>query len=226
MDTFEAISSRRAIKKFDPNHKMTSEEVDSLMKLTILSPTSYNQQNWRFVTVTDQSIKEKIGIAARNQAQPVDGSLVILLCGNMSAWKDDPLRYWQNHPTEKQELVKTKDSINQNILVQNFRVVDARSKERFEGKVPEPREGLKSGNIKNSVCIPFGSCLNQDRTFRNKQELEKIFQSSLKNLNDKNIVFSCGSGVTACVLALAYSLINDKYRPCIYDGSWAEYGLI
>ena len=62
MDTFEAISSRRAIKKFDPNHKMTSEEVDSLMKLTILSPTSYNQQNWRFVTVTDQSIKEKIGI--------------------------------------------------------------------------------------------------------------------------------------------------------------------
>lgn len=107
MDTFEAISSRRAIKKFDPNHKMTSEQVDSLMKLTLLSPTSYNQQNWRFVTVTEQSIKEKIGIAARNQAQPVDGSLVILLCGNMNAWKEDPLRYWKNHPTEKQELVKT-----------------------------------------------------------------------------------------------------------------------
>ena len=78
MDTFEAISTRRAIKKFDPSHKMTSEEVDSLMKLALLSPTSYNQQNWRFVTVTDQSIKEKIGVAARNQAQPVDGSLVIL----------------------------------------------------------------------------------------------------------------------------------------------------
>jgi nitroreductase len=107
MDTFEAISSRRAIKKFDPNHKMTSEQVDFLMKLTLLSPTSYNQQNWRFVTVTEQSIKEKIGIAARNQAQPVDGSLVILLCGNMNAWKEDPLRYWKNHPTEKQELVKT-----------------------------------------------------------------------------------------------------------------------
>ena len=106
MDTFEAISNRRAIKKFDPNHKMTSDEVTSLMKLTILSPTSYNQQNWRFVTVTDQSIKEKIGIAARNQAQPVDGSMVILLCGNMNAWKEDPLRYWKNHPTEKQELVK------------------------------------------------------------------------------------------------------------------------
>ena len=47
-----------------------------------------------------------------------------------------------------------------------------------------------------------------------------------QNINEKNIVFSCGSGVTACVLALAYSLINDKYHPCIYDGSWAEYGII
>ena len=52
------------------------------------------------------------------------------------------------------------------------------------------------------------------------------FKSCLENINEKNIVFSCGSGVTACVLALAYSLINDKYHPCIYDGSWAEYGII
>ena len=164
-----------------------------------------------------------------------DPKLVHVLNGGLKKWLEEKRKVTNNlskvmksdyKSFENQELVKNKDSINQNIETQNFRVVDARSKERFEGKVPEPREGLKSGNIKNSVCIPFGSCLNQDRTFRNKQELEKIFQSSIKNLNDKNIVFSCGSGVTACVLALAYSLINDKYRPCIYDGSWAEYGLI
>ena len=106
MDTFDAIKTRRAIKKFDSSYKMTDEQVQSLMKLTLLSPTSYNQQNWRFVTVTDQSIKEKIHVAARNQAQPLDGSLVILLCGNMNAWKDDPMRYWKNHPLEKQEHVK------------------------------------------------------------------------------------------------------------------------
>jgi thiosulfate/3-mercaptopyruvate sulfurtransferase len=104
--------------------------------------------------------------------------------------------------------------------------VDARSKERFEGKVSEPRKGLRSGKIQNSFCIPFNECLNDDKTFKNKKDLKIIFDRYLKSNNQKNLVFSCGSGVTACVLALAYSLINDKYHPCIYDGSWAEYGII
>ena len=106
MDTFEAISTRRAIKKFDNSHKMTPEQVKSLMELAILSPTSYNQQNWRFITVTDQTIKEQISKAARNQPQPSDGSLVVILCGNMNAWKEEPLRYWKNSTPEKQEYVK------------------------------------------------------------------------------------------------------------------------
>ena len=106
MDVFEAVSTRRAIKKFDPNYKMSSDDVKKLMKHVILSPTSYNQQNWRFVYVTDQDVKEKISEAARGQAQPKDGSLVIVLCGDMTAWKTEPMRYWKNHPTEKQELVK------------------------------------------------------------------------------------------------------------------------
>ncbi|WP_428326419.1 nitroreductase family protein [Nitrosopumilus sp.] len=106
MDVFEAISTRRAIKKFDPTHKMTSEEVKKLMEHVILSPTSYNQQNWRFVYVTNQDVKEKISEAARGQAQLKDGSLVVVLCGDMTAWKSEPLRYWKNHTIEKQELVK------------------------------------------------------------------------------------------------------------------------
>ena len=127
---------------------------------------------------------------------------------------------------EKKELVKNKELIDQNIYKQKFKVIDARNKERFEGKVSEPRKGLRSGSIKNSLCIPFDNCLNENKTFKNKEDLRVIFENCLKNINEKNIVFSCGSGVTACVLALAYSLINDKYHPCIYDGSWAEYGLI
>ena len=105
LNTFDAIKTRRAIKKFDSSHKMTSDEIKLLMELAILAPSSYNQQNWRFITISDQKIKEQISIAARNQSQPSDGSLVIVLCGNTNAWQEDPDRYWRNAPKERQELV-------------------------------------------------------------------------------------------------------------------------
>tara|TARA_Y100001980_G_C14321648_1_gene142155 strand:- start:101 stop:571 length:471 start_codon:yes stop_codon:yes gene_type:complete len=122
-------------------------------------------------------------------------------------------------------LVKNKEQIDENINKNEFYVIDARSRDRFEGKVPEPRKGLRSGSIKNSICLPYSELVNEDHTFKSKDEILKKFNSLKFDLN-QNLVFSCGSGVTASVLALAYSLINDKYRPCIYDGSWAEYGII
>ena len=106
MDTFDAIKTRRAIKKFDSSYTISPANVELLKELTVLSPTSYNQQNWRFVYVTDPAVKAKISDAARGQAQPKDGSLVVVLCGDLEAWQKDPLRYWKNHPSEKQELVK------------------------------------------------------------------------------------------------------------------------
>jgi thiosulfate/3-mercaptopyruvate sulfurtransferase len=124
---------------------------------------------------------------------------------------------------ENIELVKSKNQIDENIDKNDFVVIDARSRERFEGKVAEPRKGLRSGSIKNSLCLPFKELINDDHTFVSKDEITKKFKS-LNFDPSKNLVFSCGSGVTASVLALAYSLINDKYMPTIYDGSWSEYG--
>ena len=124
---------------------------------------------------------------------------------------------------EKKELVKNKKKINENIIINEFKVMDARSRERFEGKVPEPRKGLRSGSIKNSFCLPFSDLINEDHTFINKEKILEKFKLTKCEL-DKNIVFTCGSGVTASVLALAYSLIDIKYMPTIYDGSWSEYG--
>ena len=164
-----------------------------------------------------------------------DSKLIHVLNGGLKKWIKEKRKITNdltniqisNYKSfEKKELVKNKQLIDENINAQKFKVIDARSKERFEGKVSEPRKGLRSGNIKNSFCLPFDHCLNKNKTFKSKDELKIIFETCLKSVNEKDVVFSCGSGVTACVLALAYSLINDKYHPTIYDGSWAEYGMI
>ena len=126
---------------------------------------------------------------------------------------------------ENLDLVKNKREIDENITKNEFNLIDARSKDRFEGKVAEPRKGLRNGSIKNSFCLPYSELINDDHTFISKDKILEKFKS-IKFDQSKNLVFSCGSGVTASVLALAYSLINDKYHPCVYDGSWAEYGKI
>ena len=161
-----------------------------------------------------------------------DPKLVHILDGGFKKWKKEN-KITDNKKVitknsiysceENIELVKSKKQIDENIDKNDFVVIDARSRERFEGKVAEPRKGLRSGSIKNSFCLPFNELINDDHTFVSKDKILEKF----KSLNfdfDKNLVFSCGSGVTASVLALAYSLINDKYMPTIYDGSWSEYG--
>ena len=106
-----------------------------------------------------------------------------------------------------------------------FTIIDARSRERFNGSVPDPRKNVRSGSIPNSVCLPFKEIINSsDNTFKGVSEISKKF-SEIIDLNDDKRVFSCGSGITACVLGLAYSLVNNTYSPTVYDGSWAEYGL-
>lgn len=105
MNTFAAIETRRSIKHFDPQHKMTEDEIQKLLSAAMLSPTSFNIQNWRFVAVTDQAQKDKLKAAAWDQAQVGDASLVVLLCGDLKAYAKSPDRYWKNAPKEAQEVL-------------------------------------------------------------------------------------------------------------------------
>lgn len=106
MDTLTAIQERRAVKHYDPEHRLSDSEIQTLMEHTILSPTSFNIQNWRIVLVDDPELRAKIRAAAWNQAQVTEASLLILLCADLHAWQQQPERYWQNAPESvRQQLV-------------------------------------------------------------------------------------------------------------------------
>ena len=124
---------------------------------------------------------------------------------------------------ENTSLVIDKDEVNKNIISKKIQLIDARGEQRFLGLQPEPRKELRSGNIKGSINLPFQKLLKEDRTFKKKDELIEIFKTKKVSV-EKEMAFTCGSGVTACVLGLANSIISGK-KPVIYDGSWSEYGL-
>ncbi len=159
-------------------------------------------------------------------------NLISVLDGGLKKWLSEK-RYVTNEvskflssnykATANSSLVINKIQVEENIISKKFQLIDARSEKRFFGLEPELRKELKSGNILNSKNLPFQFMINEDNTFKNKQDLQNIFKDKEINF-DKELAFTCGSGVTACILGLANSIISGK-KPIIYDGSWAEYGL-
>jgi len=120
---------------------------------------------------------------------------------------------------DKRKIVKQKD-IRENIDKQSRPLIDARSLARFHAKEPEPRPGLAGGHIPNSVCLPFTELLDAG-LMKNPQQLSEIFAT---RSSDQKLIFSCGSGVTACILALGASECGiENYS--VYDGSWTEWAL-
>ncbi|MFF4494513.1 sulfurtransferase [Streptomyces sp. NPDC001546] len=101
-------------------------------------------------------------------------------------------------------------------------VLDARTRERFAGTAPEPRPGLRGGHMPGALNLPFGDLLGPDGLMRPAGELRAVFEALTGER--ERLCFSCGSGVTACVLALGATLAG--YRDtAVYDGSWSEWGL-
>ena len=96
MNVFTAVENRRSVKQFNSVHQMTLDEKQKLLSATLLSPTSFNIQNWRFVLVEDLALRQQLKAAAWNQAQITDASLVVVICGDLNAWQKEPLRYWRN----------------------------------------------------------------------------------------------------------------------------------
>ena len=125
---------------------------------------------------------------------------------------------------EDKSIVADRDDVQRATKLNHCSIIDARSEGRFLGTEPEPRSGLRSGSIKNSINVPYETLLNEDFTFKKKQEILDIF--SQKGIVFSNyIITTCGSGVTAAVLYLALDEIGCS-KISLYDGSWAEWGKI
>ncbi|KAK6947177.1 Rhodanese-like domain [Dillenia turbinata] len=126
------------------------------------------------------------------------------------------------HTKFQPHLVWTLEQVRKNIEDKTHQHIDARSKARFDGVAPEPRKGIRSGHVPGSKCIPFAQMLDSSQTLLPADELKKRFdQEGISS--DSPVVTSCGTGVTACILALGLHRLGKIDVP-VYDGSWTEWG--
>ena len=108
MEVVTAVKNRRALKTFDPNHKISDETRRVLLETAALAPSAYNIQHWRIVDVRDPAQRAAIREVAWGQAQVTDASALYVLCADLNAWQKDPQRYWATSPQPVQDFLLPK----------------------------------------------------------------------------------------------------------------------
>ncbi|SHO59361.1 sulfurtransferase [Vibrio quintilis] len=156
---------------------------------------------------------------------------VYILDGGLTGWKNQDMPLTQAYQTPEapgdfagrlqEKYFVSADYVLQQISDRASQTLDARSFERFSGQVPEPREGLRSGHIPGAANFPFVQVMDQ-HCFKSAEALKPIVSSALSD-QVSEYIFSCGSGVTACIILLA-AYICGYENLSVYDGSWTEWG--
>lgn len=154
---------------------------------------------------------------------------VSVLDGGLAKWKAEarPTESGEPHPQPavfhaelRPELVRDFESVRAELSA-GGRVADARPAPRFAGDAPEPRPGLKSGHMPGAVSLPSASLFAPDGAFKSDDELRLLLEAA--GVLDGPVTATCGSGVTAAMIALARARL-DRWDTAVYDGSWAEWG--
>ncbi len=157
---------------------------------------------------------------------------VAVLNGGLKKWKAEgreiesgpPLRRSERHFTPRFDagLVRDVEDMKAHVAKKDIQILDARAASRYSGEEKEFRAGLRSGHIPGSYNLPYVKLITPDGTLRPEPELRAAFEQAGIDLQAP-IVTTCGSGVTAAVLALALSQLGRVDVP-VYDGSWSEWG--
>ncbi len=156
---------------------------------------------------------------------------VAVLDGGLPAWKNDGLPCVPPSDFEvitpgnfkaqyNPDLVVNAKKVLEEATNKNTLILDARSHGRFTAVVPEPRESLKGGHIPNSVNLPYPQLLRNNKMLP-QNELKELLEDF--NIENKKLIFTCGSGITACIIMMAATLTGFQ-NMSVYDGSWSEWG--
>ena len=216
--------------------KNVFSDQNSPLPNTILNAEDFEKEAQNLGINQDNAIVvyDDLGIYASPRAwwlfKSMGHSNVAVLDGGLPAWKEkklpleNPKAYTGGLGNFKSmydaALIETYQTVLKSINLEEMRIVDARSAGRFNALELEPREELRSGHIPSSKNIPYTAVLD-GTTMKNKQVLETIFNESYQQ--KEKIIFSCGSGITACILALGAEIAGMK-NLAVYDGSWTEWG--
>lgn len=159
-----------------------------------------------------------------NNAVVLDGGLPQWLLENrptVSGLSNTLLEQSNMSGAYQSNLVCDSSYLVENMANEKLAIIDARSSARFSGEAAEPRVGMRSGHIPNSLNLPFAEILENHR-FKNSQQLTDIFSNLVPNKNTE-IIFTCGSGITACIIMLAARMAGYQHT-VLYDGSWSDWG--
>ena len=155
---------------------------------------------------------------------------VAVLDGGLPAWKNRGLACQQKENLKftkgdfevnyNGDLVKSSKEVLDLLDNKDYLILDARGEDRFNGNIPEPRKNMASGHIPNSKNLSYKMVLDNGK-MKSSADLEEIFEAY--NIKNQELVFTCGSGVTACIILLASELISLN-KKSLFDGSWSEWG--
>jgi thiosulfate/3-mercaptopyruvate sulfurtransferase len=157
---------------------------------------------------------------------------IAVLDGGLPKWKAEGRKTTADKPiirdrhmtvSRQNQMVRDVTQVARAAKLGDHTIIDARAAARFRGDAPEPREGLRAGHIPGSINLPFGDLLNGDGTLKAPNTLRTIFTDAGADLS-KPVITTCGSGVTAAILALALERMG-KTDHAVYDGSWSEWGM-